>query len=55
MSAGFRSALKIARRLKVALLAGRRIRSWPRFMYNYALGFVASSAATPGFSVKRRG
>jgi hypothetical protein len=44
-----------ARRLKMASLATRRIRSWPRFMYNYALGFFTTSAAASGFSVKRRG
>jgi hypothetical protein len=43
------------RRLKMASLAARRIGSWPRFMYNYALGFFTTSAAASGFSVKRRG
>ena len=40
MVKSFRSPSKIARRLKLMPLAARKLTSWPRFMYNYALGLV---------------
>jgi FkbM family methyltransferase len=40
MARSFRSPAKIARRLKLTPLAARKLTSWPRFMFNYALGLV---------------
>jgi len=40
MAASFRAPSKVLRRLKLAPLAARRLKDWPRFMYNYALGLV---------------
>ena len=40
MTASFRAPSKVVRRLKLAPLAARRLKDWPRFMYNYALGLV---------------
>jgi len=40
MATSFRSPRKIARRLKLTPLAVSALRSWPRFMFNYALGLV---------------
>ena len=40
MTASFRAPSKVLRRLKLAPLAARRLKDWPRFMYNYALGLV---------------
>jgi FkbM family methyltransferase len=37
---GFRTLSKIARRLRLAPLAARHLRNWPRFMVNYAWGAV---------------
>src|SRR5262245_3242896 len=40
MSAGFRAPSKVARRLRLTPLAARKVKTWPRFMFNYALGIV---------------
>jgi len=40
MGRSFRSPAKVARRLKLAPLAARKLMSWPRFMCNYAFGLV---------------
>ena len=40
MVASFRAPSKVLRRLKLAPLAARKLKDWPRFMYNYALGLV---------------
>jgi FkbM family methyltransferase len=40
MAGSFRSPRKVARRLGLLPLAYREVRSWPRFMAGYALGFV---------------
>jgi FkbM family methyltransferase len=40
MVAGFRSPSKVARRLRLTPLAARKVKTWPRFMLNYALGVV---------------
>jgi FkbM family methyltransferase len=43
MVKSFRSPSKVARRLKLTPLVARKLASWPRFMYNYALGFVPNA------------
>ena len=43
MTTSFRTPSKVARRLKLTPLAARKIRNWPRFMFNYALGVVPAS------------
>ncbi len=43
MVSGFRTPSKVARRLRLTPLAARKITSWPRFMFNYALGLVPDS------------
>jgi FkbM family methyltransferase len=40
MAKSFRSPSKVLRRLKLAPLAVRKLKDWPRFMLNYALGLV---------------
>jgi FkbM family methyltransferase len=40
MASGFRTPSKVARRLMLTPLAARKIKNWPRFMFNYALGVV---------------
>jgi FkbM family methyltransferase len=40
MASSFRTPSKVARRLRLTPLAARRIKDWPRFMFNYALGVV---------------
>jgi len=40
MAENFRSLPKIARRLKLTPLVASKIKNWPTFMYNYALGLV---------------
>lgn len=40
MAGSIRSPRRVARRLRVLPLAQRELRSWPRFMAAYALGFV---------------
>ncbi len=40
MAGSVRSPRKVARRLKLLPLARRELRSWPRFMWCYALGIV---------------
>lgn len=40
MAGSVRSPRKVARRLKLLPLARREVRSWPRFMWCYALGIV---------------
>ena len=40
---GFRTPSKILRRLRLAPLAARHIRNWPRFMASYAWGAVPRS------------
>ena len=40
MTASFRAPSKVLRRLKLAPRAARKLKDWPRFMYNYALGLV---------------
>jgi FkbM family methyltransferase len=44
MAKNFRSPAKILRRLRLAPLAMRKIKTWPRFMCNYALGLVPLGA-----------
>jgi FkbM family methyltransferase len=43
VTASFRTPSKVARRLKLTPLAARKIRNWPRFMFNYAWGVVPAS------------
>lgn len=40
MAESFRSPRKIARRLKLLPLVARKVKNWPSFMYNYALGLT---------------
>ena len=40
MAESFRSPGKIARRLKLLPLVRRKVKNWPAFMYNYALGLT---------------
>jgi FkbM family methyltransferase len=40
MAENFRSFSKIARRLKLTPLVARKVKNWPTFMYNYALGLI---------------
>lgn len=40
MADNFRSFPKIARRLKLTPLVARKVKNWPSFMYNYALGLT---------------
>ncbi len=40
----FRSPAKIARRLKLLPQIARQVKSWPSFMYHYALGLVPQQA-----------
>jgi FkbM family methyltransferase len=40
MAKSFRSPGKVLRRLKLTPLAARKLKDWPRFMLNYALGLV---------------
>jgi FkbM family methyltransferase len=40
MAESFRSLPKIARRLKLTPLVAKKIKNWPAFMYNYALGLT---------------
>lgn len=40
MAASFRSPSQVLRRLKLAPQAARKLKDWPRFMVNYALGLV---------------
>jgi FkbM family methyltransferase len=43
MAESFRSPRKIARRLKLLPLVRRKVKNWPAFMYNYALGLTPRS------------
>ncbi len=40
MAESFRSPAKIARRMKLLPLVRRKVKNWPAFMYNYALGLT---------------
>jgi len=40
MAENFRSLPKIARRLKLTPLVAGKVKNWPSFMYNYALGLI---------------
>jgi FkbM family methyltransferase len=43
MAESFRSPRKVLRRLRLAPLAARTLRSWPRYLWHYALGLVPAS------------
>ena len=40
MAKSFRSPAKVLRRLRLTPLAARKLKNWPQFMWNYALGLV---------------
>lgn len=42
MAANFRSPARILRRLKLLPLVIRKVRNWPSFIYNYALGLCTT-------------
>jgi hypothetical protein len=44
MNHSFRSPAKVLRRLRLAPVAARQVKNWPRFICNYAFGFSARKA-----------